>query len=332
MPIRRRVLLSVTAVVAALGVVAARRRSRRQRAARRRGPRPRSPPRSGSGAADDRRLARRVSPGVVGRRRRCREPAARLPTSVGPARSRSACARGPRACSSRGSATLVSCCPRRGRPRSRVARVRAVICSPIPTSLEGRIPGRAHRSAGKRHHTAPSSRCPPFHPRRAPERTPALTSTCWGVTPGRRWGPTALGRPGSCGGPRGVGSPGSGESAWPSGAPVLPERGAVRLRSAGHRSWTGVVQTCTRGRTVPLLRACCRRCSRRRCGCAMVGAVDRAGRAGAGWGTGACDAAGPRVASPSVANSSAVPTASRTRSRSERLRGRRVVSVGNMCS
>ena len=46
-----------------------------------------------------------------------------------------------------------------------------------------------------------------------------------------------------------------------------------------------------------------------------------------------CDGrTGPRVASPSVANSSAVPTAPRTSSRSERLFDRRVVSSGNMCS
>ena len=114
----------------------------------------------------------------------------------------------------------------------------------------------------------------------------------------------------SCGGPRGGGSP--------SGAPVLPDRGAGRLRCRAPGDETGVRQTCARGRTVPLRRACADDGAAGGAGARWWGRSAARARAGAGWGAGACDAAGPRVASPSVANSSAVPTASRTSSRSER--------------
>jgi hypothetical protein len=57
------------------------------------------------------------------------------------------------------------------------------------------------------------------------------------------------------GGPRGDEDRRSGESAWPAGAPVLPDRapsGRQARLLAGR--WTGVRQTWARGRIMPLLR------------------------------------------------------------------------------
>ena len=132
-----------------------------------------------------------------------------------------------------------------------------------------------------------------------------------------------------------------GRRAAPAGSPVLPDqapagRWAGQWRRPAEPERIGVVHTCARAGTVPARLARVRRLSERRCGWSLWGA------GGAGRFC-ACD----RVASPSVANSSAVPTASRTRTRSERdvvrgawvpcsrvLRwaGRWVVVGGNMCS
>jgi hypothetical protein len=135
------------------------------------------------------------------------------------------------------------------------------------------------------------------------------------------------------GDPRGDEDRRPGEGAWPAGAPVLPDRAPSgrQARLMARRS-TGVRQACTRAGTLPPLRGVRRRGIRLRCGWAAVGAVDRCACAAAGRGAGCRAGAGSSVASPSVANSSAVPMAPRTSSRSERLFGRRVVVSGNMCS
>ena len=107
---------------------------------------------------------------------------------------------------------------------------------------------------------------------------------------------------------------------------------SVRPRRAGR--CTGVTQTCARGADPPGRRLRGVRPTCRRCGCSVLGAVGACRAVAAGDGAAAGSSTKPcDVASPSVANASAVSTASRTSAANERFCGRRdAVSGGNMCS
>src|SRR5690349_3670687 len=94
-----------------------------------------------------------------------------------------------------------------------------------------------------------------------------------------------------------------------------------------------MTQACGLGATLPGRRRGGVRPTCRRCGCSVLGAVGTCRSTATGPSVEGSEMKPFDVASPSVANSSAVSTAPRTNSRNERLCGRRdAVSGGNMCS
>ncbi len=115
--------------------------------------------------------------------------------------------------------------------------------SPSSSAPAGRSPDRRA--------TARARGCAPQRRSTRAQRPPRVEPD---ASLARDRGLNALGPPVK-GDPRGDEDRRSGESAWPAGAPVLPDRapsGRQVCLLAGR--WTGVRQTCARGRTMPLRR------------------------------------------------------------------------------